>query len=133
VRVFLGFDLLDRQILDHDGLPVGNVDDIELAVAEDGTLSVAALLVGAQVWGARLGGRLGDSIAGMATRLQRRTPAGPIRIPFELVRESAPAITLSVSRDLLAEPELETWLRRHVIARIPGSAADPDAGVGGNG
>lgn len=128
MRYFLGFDLLDRQILDSEGLPFGNVDDIELAVAPDGTLSVAALLVGAQVWGRRLGGRLGDTIEGLAARLQRRTPPGPIRIPIDLVRETGAAITLSVSRDLLVEPELESWLRDHVIARIPGASADPEAG-----
>jgi hypothetical protein len=128
MRYFLGFDLLDRQILDSEGLPFGNVDDIELTVAEDGTLSVAAILVGAQAWGRRLGGRLGDTIEGIAARSQRRTPAGPIRIPIDLVRETGAAITLSVSRDLLVEPELESWLRDHVIARIPGSSADPEAG-----
>jgi sporulation protein YlmC with PRC-barrel domain len=128
VRIFIGFDLLDRQILDRDGLPVGNVDDVELAVAEDGTLSVAALLVGAQAWGRRLGGRLGDTIEGAAVRLQRRTPPGPIRVPIDLVAETGAAITLSVHRDLLVEPELEAWLREHVIARIPGATADPEAG-----
>jgi sporulation protein YlmC with PRC-barrel domain len=128
VRLFIGFDLLDRQILDREGLPVGNVDDVEMAVAEDGTLSVSALLVGAQAWGDRLGGRLGDTIAGMATRLQRRTPPGPIRIPIDIVRDTGAAVTLSLSRDLLTEPELETWLREHVIARIPGSSADPEGG-----
>jgi sporulation protein YlmC with PRC-barrel domain len=121
VRIFLGFDLLDRQILDRDGLPVGNVDDVELAVADDGTLQVVALYVGAQAWGLRLGGWLGAAVTGMASRLQRRTPPGPIRVPIDLVRETGSAITLSVSRDLLAEPELETWLREHVIRRIPGA------------
>ena len=128
MRYFLGFDLLDRQILDSDGLPVGNVDDIELTVGEDGVPTVTALLVGAQVWGSRLGGRLGDTIAGMASRLQRRTPPGPLRIPIDQVREISAAITLAISRDLLVEPELETWLREHVIARIPGASADPEAG-----
>jgi hypothetical protein len=125
VRFFLGFDLLDRQILDRDGLPVGNVDDVELAVAEDGTLQVVALHVGAQAWGLRLGGRLGATVTGMASRLQRRTPPGPIRVPIDLVRETGSAITLSVSRDLLSEPELETWLREHVIRRIPGAKDGP--------
>jgi sporulation protein YlmC with PRC-barrel domain len=124
--MFIGFDLLDRQIVDREGLPVGNVDDVELAVAEDGSLTVSALLVGAQAWGRRLGGRLGDSIAGLTSRLQRRTPTGPIRIPIDLVRGTGAAITLSVSRDLLVEPELEAWLRDHVITRIPGAAVDPE-------
>jgi hypothetical protein len=127
-RVFLGFDLLDRQIIDKDELPLGNVDDLELAVAEDGTMRVTALLVGAQAWGRRIDGALGRAITGSAIRLQRRQPAGPIRVPFELVDRGGPtaAVKLTVSRDLLAEPELEAWLREHVIARIPGSTVDPE-------
>jgi len=127
-HVLLGFDLLDRQIIDKDELPLGNVDDLELAVAEDGTLRVSALLVGAQAWGRRLGGALGRAITDSAVRLQRRRPAGPIRIPFELVDRDGPsaAVKLTVSRDLIAEPELEAWLREHVIARIPGSTFDPE-------
>jgi hypothetical protein len=117
-RLLLGFDLLDRQILDSDEQPVGNVDDVELAVAEDGTLRVSALHVGAQAWGRRLGGALGRAITAISIRLP-----GPIRIPIDLVVFDGPsaAVRLSVSRDLLAEPELEAWLREHVIARIPGS------------
>lgn len=125
MRILLGFDLLDRQIMDRDGLPVGNVDDVELAVAKDGTLTVAALYVGAQAWGERLGGRIGASVTGLAARLQRRTPPGPIRIPIDLVREAGSAIRLSVSRDLLGEPELEAWLREHIIKRIPGAKDEP--------
>jgi len=125
MRVFIGFDLLDRQILDSDGLPVGNVDDVELAVEEDGTLQIVAFHVGAQAWGKRLGGRLGATIAGAATRLQQRQPAGPIRIPLDAVAELGSAITLNISRDLLVEPELETWLREHLIRRIPGAHNDP--------
>jgi sporulation protein YlmC with PRC-barrel domain len=122
-KVFLGFDLLDRQILDKNEEPVGNVDDVELAVDEDGTLRVSALYVGAQAWGRRLGGALGRAITDASIRLQRREPPGPIRIPFDLVVSDGPsaAVRLAVSRDLLAEPELEAWLREHVIARIPGS------------
>jgi hypothetical protein len=122
-RLLLGFDLLDRQILDSAGLPVGNVDDVELTVADDGTLRVSALHVGAQAWGRRLGGALGRAITATAIRAQNRQPPGPIRIPFDLVVFDGPsaAVRLSVSRDMLAEPELETWLRERVIARIPGS------------
>jgi sporulation protein YlmC with PRC-barrel domain len=126
VKLDIGFDLLDRQILDRDGRAVGKVDDVELAVAVDGTLSIAALLVGAQAWGRRLGGRLGNIITGLASRLQERTPPGPIRIPIDLVREIGAAVTLSVSRDLLVEEELEAWLREHLIGRIHGAHAEGD-------
>ena len=123
--MLLGFDLLDRQIVDRDGLPVGKVDDIELTVHDDGTLRVIALLVGAQAWGRRVGGWFGRAVTASAIRLQRREPAGPLRIPWELVRGTEAAVRLTVSRDLLAEPELEAWLREHLISRIPGSEAKP--------
>ena len=31
------------------------------------------------------------------------------------------AVNLSVRRELLPEPPLESWLRRHLIDRIPGA------------
>ena len=57
--MLIGLDLLDRQILDCGGQPVGKVDDVELDVDADGTPYVAALLVGQQALGDRIGGRLG--------------------------------------------------------------------------
>ncbi len=119
-RMLVGFDLLDRQIVDRYGRDVGKVDDVELAVAGNGVPHLAALLVGPQALGPRLGGRLGRAVTSTARRM-RLTPVGPLRIPFDVVAEVGDAVTLTVSRDLLAEPELERWLREHVISRIPGS------------
>jgi sporulation protein YlmC with PRC-barrel domain len=120
--MLIGFDLLDRQILDVDGEPVGKVDDVELDRAPDGALYVAALLVGQQALGDRIGGRLGRWIAGTARRLSPDYQRGPRRIPFELIAEINSAINLSVRRELLADPPLETWLRDHLIGRIPGAS-----------
>jgi hypothetical protein len=75
--MLIGFDLLDRQILDRDGEPVGKVDDVD---------------------------------------------RGPIRIPYDLVSELNSAINLSVHRELLPDPALESWLRDHLISRIPGAS-----------
>ncbi|MFG2166183.1 hypothetical protein [Micromonospora chersina] len=119
--VLIGFDLLDRQILDRDGEPVGKVDDVELALGEDGTPYVAALLVGQQALGDRIGGGFGRWLAGTARRLAPDPSRGPIRIPYDLVAELNSAVNLSVSRELLPDPPLETWLRDHLIARIPGA------------
>src|SRR3954453_21532768 len=47
--------LMDRQVVDDDGLLVCKCDDLELEVRDDGTLAVTALLVGAPVWVPRLG------------------------------------------------------------------------------
>jgi sporulation protein YlmC with PRC-barrel domain len=116
------FDLLDRQILDSRGEPVGKVDDVELDRGPDGTLCVAALLVGQQALGDRIGGRLGLWMAGAARRLSPDYHRGPIRIPFGLVAEITSAVNLSVRRELLPDPPLETWLREHLIGRIPGAS-----------
>jgi sporulation protein YlmC with PRC-barrel domain len=120
--LFVGFDLLDRQILDRDGQDVGKVDDVEFGYDDDGRPYVAALLVGQLALGRRLGGRLGGWMGAIAARLQ---PAGgrpePIRIPYQLVSEVDSAVRLSVDHTQVAEPALETWLRKHLVERIPGA------------
>ena len=121
MTLLVGFDLLDRQILDCDGAPVGKVDDVEFAVGDDGRLRVVALLVGPQALGRRLGGRLGRWISAVAGTLHPVEHPDPIRIPYALIARHSSAIDLSVRRDRLPEPTLEAWLREHVIERIPGA------------
>jgi sporulation protein YlmC with PRC-barrel domain len=119
--LLIAFDLLDRQILDRDGIPVGKVDDVELS---PDSRYVAALLTGQRALGARFGGVLGRWITGTAARLDTdRT--GPRRIEYALVAKVDSAVHLSVRRELLTPPALETWLDEHVIGRIPGAS---DAG-----
>ena len=121
--VLLAFDLLDRQILDRAGQPVGKVDDLELAPDDnDGQLYVSALLVGQQALGRRIGGWFGRWIENTARRLEPTPDIGPIRIPYDLVATVDSAVTLSVRRELLVDPPLEVWLRDHLIARIPGAS-----------
>jgi sporulation protein YlmC with PRC-barrel domain len=118
--MYVGFDLLDRQIVDRDGIPVGKVDEVELAVDDRGGPYLTTLLAGPQVLGPRIGGWLGRVITRVAWRLSiHRT--GPLRIPYQLVGGVDCVVQLTVCRDLLPEPELESWLREHLIARIPGS------------
>jgi sporulation protein YlmC with PRC-barrel domain len=112
--MLIGFHLLDRQIVDRDGEPVGKVDDVELTVGEDGAVRVTALLVGPRALGERIGGMLGRWMAG------RLSPA-PRRIDMDLVAGVSSAVNLSVRRELLPDAPIESWLRDHLIARIPGS------------
>jgi sporulation protein YlmC with PRC-barrel domain len=120
--MLIGLHLLDRQILDRDGEPVGKVDDVELDLDDDGIPYVAALLIGQQALGERIGGRLGAWIAGAARRLSPDYNRGPIRIPYDLVADVDSAVNLSVHREVLPDPALETWLRDHLIDRIPGAS-----------
>jgi sporulation protein YlmC with PRC-barrel domain len=119
--MLLAFHLLDRQILDRDGRPVGKVDDIELGRTETGAPYVAALLVGQQALGDRIGGALGAWIAGIARRLAPQPGRGPMRIPYDLVARVGSAVNLSIPRELLPDAPLEAWLRRHLVDRIPGA------------
>jgi sporulation protein YlmC with PRC-barrel domain len=120
--MLLALQLLDRQILDRDGEPVGKVDDLELGYDEDGVPYVAALLVGQQALGRRIGGRLGRWITTSAERLSPTPDPAPIRIPYDLVRATGGAVDLSVRRELLLDPPLEAWLGEHLIGRIPGAS-----------
>jgi sporulation protein YlmC with PRC-barrel domain len=122
--MLIGLDLLDRQILDRDGAPIGKVDDVELGRGPDGSWHVAALLVGQQVLGDRIGGLLGRWIAGTARRLSGGRQS-PMRIPYGLVAEVTSAVNLSVRHEQLPSPPLEAWLREHLIDRIPGADHEP--------
>jgi len=119
-ELYVGFELLDLQILDRDGEEVGKVDDVEFHLDEDGVPYLTGLLVGPDVFGRRIGGWLGRVVTATTRRL-RTNRSGPIRIPYDLVGSVRSAVTLTVKRDLLPEPELERWLREHLIARIPGN------------
>jgi sporulation protein YlmC with PRC-barrel domain len=120
MELLVAFNLLDRQIVDSDGLPVGKVDDVELDRTGDGGLYVAALLTGQQALGRRIGGVLGRWMTAVASRMDIDRQ-GPRRIPYHLVASVGPAVTLSIKRELLVEPELEAWLNEHFIGRIPGA------------
>src|SRR5689334_1181372 len=117
--MLIALDLLDRQILDRDGRPVGKVDDVELARRPDGTLEVAALLVGQEALGDRIGGHLGAWIAGTARRLAPDSRLRPIRIAFDLVSSVDSAVNLGVHRELLPGAPPESWLSEHLIPRVP--------------
>jgi sporulation protein YlmC with PRC-barrel domain len=124
MTLYIGFHLLDRQIIDRDGQDIGKVDDVELTIDAAGTMTVTALLVGALALGPRLGGHPGEIVTGIAARLHPPPGTDPLRIPYDLVASVGPAITLSVRREMLVEPQLESWLRDHVIGRIPGNEAE---------
>ncbi|MBM2615671.1 PRC-barrel domain-containing protein [Actinoplanes sp. LDG1-06] len=112
MRLLIGFDLLDRQIVDRDGVPVGKVDDVELS---DDARHVTALLTGQSALGGRFGGVLGRWITATTGG------AEPRRIPYGLVALVDSAVHLSIKRALLTPPALEAWLDQHLIGRIPGA------------
>jgi sporulation protein YlmC with PRC-barrel domain len=116
----VGFHLLDRQIVDRDGLLVGKVDDVELDTDRAGRPFVAALLLGPQALGDRIGGQLGRLVADLARRLHPDGRPEPTRIPWGLVDRVDTEVKLTISGSELPEAAMESWLREHVIERIEG-------------
>ena len=115
-----GLDLLDRQILDSEGTPVGKVDDLELNVRGKGDPpEVVALLLGTQAQGPRVGGRIGEWMARIGGRIAGTSD--PRRIPLELVAKFDVSIHLNVPASSVSDPSgLEAWLSERFVKRIPG-------------
>jgi sporulation protein YlmC with PRC-barrel domain len=117
--------LLDRQIIDRDGLMAGKVDDIELEADADGRVFVRGLLAGPGVLARRLGARrYGDWLRGAHAVLEG---AGddPARIPIGRVADIGDHVTVSLRHAEMGTFDGERWFRDHVIGRIPGSGHEP--------
>ncbi|MCU1443492.1 MAG: hypothetical protein JWQ59_1642 [Cryobacterium sp.] len=112
--------LLDRQVLDSNGVPVTTVDDVEISdipldtPIEPGTPAptITALLTGPVLATRIFGGRPPRS------RWER--------IPWADVSDIGIVLTLGVDADSLDLTWTERWVRDHIIARIPGGRRDPE-------
>jgi hypothetical protein len=89
--------LMDRQVLDKEGLMVCKCDDLEMEEREDGTMLVTALLVGAPVWVPRLGAWIGERWRRLgSTQSDRKRP---YRIGLEDIERVTQEIHLRRGRD----------------------------------
>ncbi len=110
--------ILDRQVLDVDGDPVGVVDDLELDDLTDRVLAPGATppAVRNLVHGPIVLNRI----------FGNRRPLGHIaRVPWDTIATIDSAIHLAVRGDTLDVGWLESWLATNVISRIPGGRHVP--------
>lgn len=115
----LRLDLLDRQVVDSEGRPVGRLDDIEVDVPSPQAAAVTEFALGAATLGPRVGGWLGARMVDVAERLAT-DEASPV-LPVSEVTEWAPLIRLRRPlRSLPGVAGLERWLGVHVVSRLPG-------------
>ncbi|WP_433532655.1 hypothetical protein ACQPYA_11865 [Micromonospora sp. CA-263727] len=121
MRIQVGRELLDRQLVDADGRLVGKVDDVEFALDADGVPCLRTLLSGPGALGSRVGGRLGRMLVLTAERFVTDRPMAPLRIPYALVTRVDSAVWLRVRAEELGISPVEEWLRRNLIDRIPGA------------
>lgn len=119
--VSAGFDLLDRQLVDRDGLMAGKVDDLELELREGGPPVVTAILAGPGALARRLGGRPGEWLASVQARLRPEDRDGPARISFGVVAGVGDHVDLVAGREDLDTFVFEDWVRDKIVGKIPGS------------
>lgn len=110
--------LLDRQILDADGVPVVTVADVELTDLPSGPVRpgtpaprITALLSGPS----------------LATRIFGGRPPRHLlhRIEWRHLRKLGTALKLDVQGKDLDATWTERWVRDRIIRRIPGGSHDP--------
>lgn len=112
--------LLDRQVLDVDGVPTAVVDDLELSevpVGEEIPIDtpppvITALLSGPVLATRIFGGRPPDS------RMERT--------PWAAVADVGVVIELAVRQETTDAAWTERWVRDHIIGRIPGGRHVPE-------
>lgn len=113
--------LFDRLLLDHDGDPVGMVDDLELT-EQDGELRWSAILCGPTALGPRIGDRIGTTWLSIGRRLRARGGADPARIPVEAIDEvDRGVVRLTIPARQAGTFAFRDWVDQKIIKRIPGS------------
>lgn len=113
-------NLLDRQLLDDQQVPVGVVADVEVAgIDVDADIApgfppprIESLVVGSGLWTRIFGGH--------------PPPSRLHHVPWSIVAAVTTAIDLGVPGDRLDTVWPERWVRDHVIARIPGGKHAPE-------
>jgi hypothetical protein len=118
-----GLKLLDRQLIDSEGMLAGKVDDLELTPSEDdpNVLYATAILAGPGALAGRLGGRLGHLLERVSNRLRDTAEDRPARVPFGVVKRIDSAVDLWVPKEHLETDRLEQWARQTIIAKLPGA------------
>jgi sporulation protein YlmC with PRC-barrel domain len=119
-RFSAGLELLDRQVVDPDGMMAGKVDDLEIEVRDDGPPMVTDILSGPGALARRIGGPFGAWVASVHARLNGGD-ADPARISFGVVATIDDHVTITVSRTEVGSFAFEAWVRDHLISKIPGS------------
>lgn len=101
--------LLDRQLIDADGEPVGIIDDLELADGhrDDGTPPTVTAVLSGRVLFTRIFG-------GQQPRAQLHD------LPWASVDRIGTSVHLRPGADTRGGQWVEHWLRDQIIGRIPG-------------
>ncbi len=111
-------DVLDKQLVDRTSRPLGKVDGILLELRAGAPPRVAYLESGLPAAVARIA----PGLVRWARALERRLGVArrPLRIPIDVVGDVGVTVALALDGRRTRAFAWEDWLRKRVIARIPG-------------
>ena len=114
-------DLLDKQLLDREGEPLGRIDGIVAEVVAGEPPVIVDFQMGFVPLSRRVGRRAEEWIEALHRRWSVRR-AARYHIPWSKVLEvHMHHIQVDLEVKESAASDWERWLRTHVIGRIPGS------------
>jgi hypothetical protein len=115
--------LLDRQIVDRDGIQVAKVDDLDFVPpSEPGGFPVLTdILCGQAALARRFSRRLGRGVEHLRRVIDPTVEPGPAHISFGVVTDVGPQVTIALRRDEVAVTGVDRWLAVEVLSHIPGS------------
>jgi hypothetical protein len=113
-------DLLDRQLVDRDGRPLGKVDGVGMTWRRGEPPRITHVEIGAATLARRLPRPFDRALDWLARRLGPRG-GEPYRIPVSRILHIETDVALDLDARRTPALAIETWVRDHVIARIPGA------------
>ena len=112
-------DLLDKQVIDRNGVELGRVDSVLIELHADGSATVSAIEVGLISLAQRLHPFLGRCARAIEVIL-RLDPHRPVRIPFSKIIDFDKDVKVDLASTDTPVTALEQQARR-VVSSIPGA------------
>lgn len=113
-------DVLDNQLVDREGCKLGRVDGIVAELREGLPPKLTYLESGFPVLAERIHPRLANWVSAIQQHWGAKR-SQPIQIPWSKVKDVGIDVDVDVDATETGALAYETWLREHVIGRIPGA------------
>jgi len=113
-------DCLDKQLVDRHGHKMGRVDGIIIEVSEGRKPTVSGIEVGSVCQFSRLH----PALRRMALSISKRygvATKDPFRLPWSKIVAAGIEVVAAVEAEQTPALAWELWLRKNIIARIPGA------------
>jgi hypothetical protein len=114
-------DILDKQLVDRNGVKMGKVDGISAELREDGPPRIVGIEVGSLVMARRLGRRPHQFVSWLATILGSERHTRPYRIAWSAVGDVGLDLKLDLSVGDTGIFDWQDWLRDRIVGKIPGA------------